>query len=64
MWPDADISRKLLLQSVVVDEATIPPDMTIAEWRSRRAPAGERPIGQRRRRLSRVKSAVARRLAS
>jgi hypothetical protein len=63
MWPDADISRRLLLQSVVVDEATIPPDMTIAEWRGRRAPPDERPIGQRRRRLSRVKNVVARRLA-
>jgi hypothetical protein len=63
MWPDAGISRQLVLQSVVVDEATIPTDMTIAEWRSRRLPADERPVGERRRRLPRVKSAVRRRLA-
>ena len=61
MWPDPSVSRQLLLQSVVVDEATIPPDMTIAQWRSRRV--RERPIG-RRTRLSRAMSVVARRLTA
>jgi hypothetical protein len=64
MWHDPSVSRQLLLQSVVVVEATIPPDMTIAEWRSRRVPTHERPIGRKRTRLSRAMSVVARRLAA
>jgi hypothetical protein len=62
MWPDADILRRLLLQSLVIDETTIPPNLTIVDWRRRRTPIDERPIGRRRSRLSRAKGAVARRL--
>jgi hypothetical protein len=60
MWPDPSVSRQLLLQSVVVDEATIPPDMTIAEWRIRRVPVHERPIDRKRRRLSHAMSVATR----
>lgn len=38
----SSISEQLARQSVVPMESTIPPDMTVAEWRRRR-PSGARP---------------------
>jgi len=40
MTPDPSITESLMRQSFLPLECTIPADLTIAEWRSRRRPTG------------------------